>query len=243
MSSGSRSDGRSIGTSVGDGENLPEMSVAVFPVDVLAAEAMVDQHVVLSARAAPVREARGLDAAEDRVEVGVADAEAEVVALELLAVGEVEGQRLVDVDWRDLAPCLFPADTQEVGQELRRGDAMVRGHDDVVELDGHDPTSDGVGTLQLLQAHIFPGRCEIELRAQADARLLDPRADPVQRGRLEDSAEHDAVVHQALDLMQERLALLAVALLRLLSEQIVDVRMSAGRVRRGTDDEVLDARG
>src|SRR5262249_45631728 len=104
MSSGSRSDGRSIGTSVGDGENLPEMSVAVFPVDVLAAEATVDQHVVLSARVAPVREARGLDAAEDRVEVGLADAEAEVVTLELLAVGEVESQRLVDVDRRELAP-------------------------------------------------------------------------------------------------------------------------------------------
>src|SRR5262249_20014368 len=139
LSSASNSYRRSIGTSVRDGENLPEMSVAVFPVDVLAAEATVDQHVVLAARAAPVRESRGLDAAEDRVEVGVAHAEAQMVALELLAVGEVEGQRLIDVDRRELAPRLFPADTQEVGQELRRGDAMVRWHDDVVELDGHDP--------------------------------------------------------------------------------------------------------
>jgi hypothetical protein len=41
--------------------------------------------------------------------------------------------------------------------------------------------------------------------------------------------------------MQERLALLAVALLRLLAEQVVDVRMPAGGEGRGADDEVLDA--
>src|SRR5262245_61548006 len=146
----SSSYGRNISTSVRDGENLPEMSVAVFPVDVLAAEATIDQHIVLAARAAPVREARGLDTPEDRVEVGVAHAKAQMVALELLAVGEVEGQRLVDVDRREFAPRLFPADTQEVGKELRRGDAMVRWHDDVVEMNGNDTKYDGVGTIGLL---------------------------------------------------------------------------------------------
>src|SRR5206468_6427913 len=98
-------------------------------------------------------------------------------------------------------------------------------------------------TLRLLQAHVFPGRREIELRAQADARFFNPGADPVQGGRLEDASVHDAVVHQALDLTQERLALFAVAFLLLLPEQVVDVRMPAGRVRGGADDEVLDARG
>src|SRR5262249_44758172 len=44
------------------------------------------------------------------------------------------------------------------------------------------------------------------------------------------------------DLMQERLAPLAIALLRLLPEQVVDVRIPAGRVRRRADDEVLERR-
>src|SRR5881628_1375036 len=93
-----------------------------------------------------------------------------------------------------------------------------------------------VGPLLLLQAHVFPGGGEVELRAQADPGLLDPWADAVQRGRLEDPPVHDALVHQPLDLMQQRLALLAVALLRLLPVQLVDVRIPAGRVGRGADD-------
>src|SRR6266571_6238024 len=93
----------------------------------------------------------------------------------------------------------------------------------------------------LLQAHVFPGGREVELRAQADPGLLDAWPDPVQRGRLEDPPVHDALVHQPLDLMQQRLALSAVALLRLLPEQIVDVRIPAGRVGGGADDKVLDA--
>src|SRR5215467_15205077 len=79
-------------TRVADGENLPEVAVAVLPVDVLAAEATVDQHVVLAARPAPVREPGRLDAAEDRVEVGLSDAEAEMVTLELVAIREIERQ-------------------------------------------------------------------------------------------------------------------------------------------------------
>src|SRR5216684_8172179 len=61
----------------------------------------------------------------------------------------------------------------------------------------------------LLQAHVLVGRSEVELRVQADGGLLDPRADSVQGGGVEDGAEHDAVVHQALDPMQHRLTLLA----------------------------------
>src|SRR5439155_692045 len=98
-----------VSTSIADRQNLPEMSVAIFPVDVLPAETVIDQHVVLATRAAPVREPGGLNAAEDRVEVGIGDAEAEMVALELLAIGEVNGQRVVDVHRRELTPRFLPA--------------------------------------------------------------------------------------------------------------------------------------
>src|SRR5690349_15055771 len=97
-------------------------------------------------------------------------------------------------------------------------------------------------SLGFLQAHVFPGRREVELRAQADARLFDSRADAVQSSRLENAAEHDPLIHQALDLVQERLALFPVALLRLLPEQIVDVGIAAGRVGGAADSEILDAR-
>ena len=67
------------------------MTVRVLPVDVLAAEARVDLHVVVTTGVAAVRDVHGLDAAENRVEVVVADMETEVVTLELLSIGEVEG--------------------------------------------------------------------------------------------------------------------------------------------------------
>jgi peptide/nickel transport system substrate-binding protein len=65
----------------------------------------------------------------------------------------------------------------------------------------------------------------------------------VQRGRLEDRPVHDALVDQALDLVELGLAALAVALARLLLEEIVDVGVPAVGVRRGADDEGLEARG
>jgi hypothetical protein len=43
----------------------------------------------------------------------------------------------------------------------------------------------------------------------------------MENGGLEDRAEHDALVHEALYPMQESLALLAVAFLRLQPEEIV----------------------
>ena len=51
-------------------------------------------------------------------------------------------------------------------------------------------------------------------------------------GGLEDRAEHDTLVYEALDPVQQGLPLLAVALLRLLLEEIVDVGIAAGGVRR-----------
>ena len=79
------------------------MAVAVLPVDVLAAEARVDLHVVLAPGPAAVLDSGPLEPGEDRVEVGVADAEAKMIALELLAIGEVHGQGVVDVDRREVA--------------------------------------------------------------------------------------------------------------------------------------------
>src|SRR2546425_12463454 len=93
----------------------------------------------------------------------------------------------------------------------------------------------------LLEAHVLVRRGEVEQRVQADPGLLDPWSYPVQRGRLEDRQVHDALVHEPLDLMQQRLTPAAVALLGLLGEQVVDVGGSAAGIRRAADNERLDA--
>src|SRR5215831_4021068 len=68
----------------------------------------------------------------------------------------------------------------------------------------------------LSQPHLLVRRGEVEERVQADGRLLEARTDAVQGRRLEDRRVHDALVHQLLDLVQDGLAPLAIALARLL---------------------------
>src|SRR5262245_56770788 len=113
-----RGEGRRVRAGVADGEDLPEMAVGVFPVEVLSPEAPVDLHVVFAAGRAAVGDARRLDAAENRVELDVAHAKAEMVPLEPLPVREVEGQRLVDVDGREGALRLPPGNGEQAGQLL-----------------------------------------------------------------------------------------------------------------------------
>ena len=72
------------------------MAVRVLPVEVPPAEPPVDLHVGLAERGAPVRDPSRLDAAEDRVELGVVHLEAVVMTLELFSLREV-----VDVDGRE----------------------------------------------------------------------------------------------------------------------------------------------
>src|SRR6266571_4767716 len=94
---------------------------------------------------------------------------------------------------------------------------------------------------RLLEAHVLVGRGEVELGAQPDRRFLHPRTNTMKDGGLKDRAEHDTLVHEALDPMQQRLALLAVALLRLLLEEVIDVGIAPGGVWRAADHEGLDA--
>ena len=76
-------------------------------------------------RAAAVPDPRRLDTAEDRVELVVADVEADVMALDRVPIGEVEGQGLVDVDGREAAPRLLPGHAEKAGQEPGRRERVV----------------------------------------------------------------------------------------------------------------------
>src|SRR5215470_15034462 len=61
----------------------------------------------------------------------------EVMTLELLSVGKVEGQCLVEVHGRELALRFLPRYAEQVRQELRRLESMVGRNDHVVEPDAH----------------------------------------------------------------------------------------------------------
>src|SRR2546430_12174912 len=67
----------------------------------------------------------------------------------------------------------------------------------------------------------------------AEPGLLGPRSDAVQECELPDRDEHDALVDELLDPVQEGLALLPVELRPLLPEEPVDVRVAAVDVQIG----------
>src|SRR3989442_6334215 len=78
---------------------------------------------------------------------------------------------------------------------------------------------------------------------EAERRLLEARPVAAQEGGLEERCEHGALVHELLDAVQHRLALLRIELDRLLAEQPVDVRIAAVGPDASGDDEGFDARG
>src|SRR5262245_2480714 len=96
--------------------------------------------------------------------------------------------------------------------------------------------------LAFLEADLLVRGRHVEERVEADGGLLDARADAVERRRLEDRRVHDALVDEPLDLVQQRLAALPVALLRLLEEKVVDVGVAAVGIRRARDHEGLEPR-
>src|SRR5437667_320171 len=78
---------------------------------------------------------------------------------------------------------------------------------------------------------------------EAEPRLGDARPHTDQERRLEERQVHRLLVHELLDLVQDRLALLSVQLAGLLAEEPVDIGIPAVREHALGDDERLDARG
>src|SRR6266498_5841734 len=95
----------------------------------------------------------------------------------------------------------------------------------------------------LFQAHILVGRSKVEQRVQTYPWLLDSWSYPVQCCWLPDGAVHNTLMHEPLDLMQQRLALVAVTLLRLLVEEIINIRIAAIGVGARAEHKGLDAGG
>src|SRR5690242_21821857 len=79
------------------------MAVRVAKIDTATAVPVVELAVVEAPRCTAVGELRLADAAEDGIELGIADMEGVMVALELLVVVEQQRERVVDADGREMA--------------------------------------------------------------------------------------------------------------------------------------------
>jgi len=78
------------------------MAVRVAKIDAAASVPVVEPTVVEAPRCAAIGELRLANAAEDGIELGIADLEGVVVALELLVVVEKERERVVDTYRREM---------------------------------------------------------------------------------------------------------------------------------------------
>src|SRR5688572_6615381 len=97
-------------------------------------------------------------------------------------------------------------------------------------------------TSLLLDSHVFVRRGVGMPGDQAEAGLLDARADTVEERELPDRRVNDLVVEQLLHAMENRLALLAVELVGLLPVEAVEVGVAPVRVRPARHHEGLHAR-
>src|ERR1051325_911123 len=94
-----------------------------------------------------------------------------------------------------------------------------------------------------LQLQVFERRRVEMARNQSEAGLRHARTDAIEERHLEEREVEHLVVHELLDLVERRFALLAVHHAALLVEQAVDVRMAAVREHALALHERLDARG
>src|SRR5688572_22378212 len=112
------------------------MAVGVLEVEAAAAAPVVELAVIGRAGAAAVGDPILLHAAEDRVELALADMKRVVVALELAVVIEQQREALVHPHRREVihSPALEPEDARE---ELGGRDLVARRDDGVVQGDRH----------------------------------------------------------------------------------------------------------
>src|SRR5215468_7461288 len=107
------------------------MAVRVAKIDAAAAVPVIELSIVEAPRCAAVGELRLANAAEDGIELGIADVEGVVVALELLSVVEKERERVVDTYGREMAAFRIGMEAKNARKKLRRC-PLVAGRDDSV---------------------------------------------------------------------------------------------------------------
>jgi len=127
------------------------MAVRVAKIDAAAAVPVIEVKVVEAPRRAAIGELRLPDAAEDRIELGIADVEGVMVALELLAVIEKERDCVVDTYRRKMPVFRIGVKAKNPREKLGRCHLIAGRDDGMVEGDGHRKTS------RYQCGHISPG--------------------------------------------------------------------------------------
>src|SRR5262249_27226187 len=117
--------------------DFQHVAVGIVEIDAASAAPVVDVAVGARTRPAAVGNARGLDPGKDRVELGLADPAGVMVRLELAALVQIGGPRLVDRHGgkRQMRPLAF--ETKDAGEDLGRGDLVASRDDRMVEGDRH----------------------------------------------------------------------------------------------------------
>jgi hypothetical protein len=96
------------------------MAVMVAKIDAAASVPVVELTVVEAPRCAAIGELRLANAAEDRIELGIADVEGIVVTLEFVVVVEKQRERVIDADWREMAAFRIGMEAENTRKKLRR---------------------------------------------------------------------------------------------------------------------------
>src|SRR6516162_5831365 len=117
------------------------MAVRVAKIDAAAAVPIIELTVVETPRGAAVRELRLANAAQDRIELGIADVEGVMVALELLVVVEKERECVVDTYRRKMPVFRIGVKAKNPRKKLGRCHLIAGRDDGMVEGDGHRNTS------------------------------------------------------------------------------------------------------
>src|SRR6516225_11377594 len=117
------------------------MSIRVAKIDTAAPVPVVELTVVEAPQCAAIDQLRLANTAQDCIELGIANVEGVVVALELLVVVEKERERVVDTHRREMAAFQIGLEAKNARKKLRRCPLVVGREDSVVEGDGHRKTS------------------------------------------------------------------------------------------------------
>src|SRR6516165_5580215 len=113
------------------------MAVRIAKIDAAAAVPIIELTVVEAPRCAAVRQLRLANAAQDGIELGIADVEGVVVALEFLVVVEKQRERIVDTYRCEMAAFRIGMKAKNARKKLRRCPFVASRDDGVVEGDGH----------------------------------------------------------------------------------------------------------
>jgi hypothetical protein len=114
------------------------MPIGVLEIDPTSATPGVDLHILLRKRTTAVRNGGFLDSAEDGVELSVAYMESVVMHLKVIPIIEIERERFVDSNWREMTHGALVFEPEHVSEKLRRLLLVVRRHDRVIKRDAHD---------------------------------------------------------------------------------------------------------